>query len=210
MRQSGGVTYVKVCGLSTADSARAAVAAGADAIGVVMSAKSPRNVDASTASAVIAAVGGQVDTVLVTNDLDARTAAYVAVSIGATVLQLHGKYSHDDIAAAQQIIPRVWRATSTAETDELRAGAYGEEMLLLDAPRPGSGERWTLSGTDSRPSGKWLLAGGLNPDNVASAVAADNPWGVDVSSGVESSPGVKDLDLIEKFVTRAKAARSAR
>lgn len=198
-------TYVKVCGLRSAEEAIVAADAGADAVGVVFSAKSPRRVTIEEARPVVDAVRDRVDTVVVTNDLDAEEAARIAVDLGASVVQLHGSYSAADIENARRILPRVWRATSVGEASDLGIGAYGEEALLLDAPKPGSGERWDLSelaGLDLE--GHWLLAGGLDPDNVAEAIADVHPWGVDVSSGVESSPGVKDLSKITRFVTAAK------
>lgn len=184
-----------------------ALESGADAIGVVFSQKSPRRVSIDEARAVVAAVAGRIDTVVVTNDLDATEAAHIARDIGATVVQLHGAYSADDFDRARAIVPRVWRATSLEETDEVFVGAHGEEALLLDAPRPGSGERWDLSTLAAHHlTGRWLLAGGLNPHNVANAIADVHPWGVDVSSGVESAPGVKDLDKIRAFITAARTA----
>lgn len=199
--------YVKVCGLSTPEAARVAVEAGADAIGVVMSAKSPRHVDAETAKAVIAATHDAVDTVLVVNDLPAVRAAELAREIGADVLQLHGTYTPEDFAAAAALMPRLWRATSLKHDAAPRVGSHGEELLLLDAPKPGSGATWDLSALESAGvRGRWLLAGGLRPGNVAEAVAVAGPWGVDVSSGVESAPGVKDHRLIEEFVAAARAA----
>lgn len=200
-------TYVKVCGLRRPEEARVAVEAGAQAIGVVFSAKSSRNVTDEEARAVIAAAGGDVDTVVVTNDLDAEDAARRAQALGATVLQLHGSYSEDDVRRAQRILPRVWRATSLSEAETLGIGAFGEEALLLDAPKPGSGQTWDLDPLAALDlNGQWLLAGGLNPDNVGAAMTKVQPWGVDVSSGVESAPGVKDLERIRAFVAAVRAA----
>jgi len=200
--------YSKVCGLSTPDDVRVAVEAGADAIGVVMSPASPRHVDVATARAVISAADGAVDTVLVTNVLGAGEAAQLASDLGVSVLQLHGTYSADDFATAGEIFPRLWRATSLKHDPAPVSGSHGEELLLLDAPRPGAGRTWDLSAlVDVRPSGRWLLAGGLTPDNVGQAIGVAAPSGVDVSSGVESSPGVKDAALIRAFV--AAARRSA-
>lgn len=199
--------FVKVCGLSTAESARAAVEAGADAIGVVMSARSPRNVDVATAREVVEAAGCSVETVLVVNDLPAAQAARLALEIGVSALQLHGTYTPQDFADAAAIFPRLWRATSLKHDDAPVTGAHGEEILLLDAPKPGGGETWDLSALEAvRPEGRWLLAGGLNPENVAHAIDVAKPWGVDVSSGVESAPGVKDLEKIRSFISAARSA----
>lgn len=203
--------YVKICGLSTPEAARVAVDAGADAIGVVVSERSPRHVDEATARAVVEAAGCAVDTVLVVNDVPAVQAAELAARLGVSVLQLHGPaYSAADFAAAARVLPRVWRATSLRHDPAPISGAHGEELLLLDAPRPGAGRTWDLSAlTDARPDGRWLLAGGLSPENVGTAIATAAPWGVDVSSGVESSPGVKDHGLIRAFVAAARDAAPA-
>ncbi|MFC0314999.1 phosphoribosylanthranilate isomerase [Gordonia phosphorivorans] len=191
----------KVCGLTAVDDVEVAVSAGAGAIGVVMNRNSPRAVPADLARRIISAADGAVETVLVVNDMPAADAARLAHEIGASILQLHGTYTAADFAAAGALFPRLWRATSLAHHPDLRVGAYGEEALLLDAPRPGSGEQWDLSAlAGNTPDGHWLLAGGLRPDNVAAAIAAVRPWGVDVSSGVESSPGVKDHGLIRDFL----------
>lgn len=197
----------KVCGLTAVDDVAVAVGAGADAIGVVINRTSPRAVDADLASRIVAAAAGEVDTVLVVNDMPAAQAARLAQRIGVSVLQLHGTYTPADFAEATALFPRVWRATSLAHAPDLRVGAYGEEALLLDAPRPGSGEQWDLTSLSDRgPDGHWILAGGLRPDNVAAAITRARPWGVDVSSGVESAPGVKDHGLIRDFLAQVCAA----
>lgn len=200
--------YVKVCGLDSVGNARVAVDAGADAIGVVMSPRSPRHLELYTAAEIVAEVRDEVDTVLVVREMDAEEAARTATRLGVSILQMHGRrYGRDDFARARAAFERIWRATSLADDPDLTVGAWGEERLLLDAPAAGSGERWELSAlTDRRPDGEWLLAGGLTPQNVAEAIGVARPWGVDVSSGVESSPGVKDPRLIEAFVANARAA----
>lgn len=202
--------YVKVCGLRDPEHVELAFEVGARAVGVVMNRTSPRRATEDEAAAVIEAAAGRVDTVLVVNDLPAADAAELARRLGFDILQLHGPaYAADDFAAALGIVPRVWRATSLDLEPPLEVGAYGEEVLLLDSPHAGSGSRWDLSAlasagsSDGAPSGTWLLAGGLDSDNVADAVAAVRPWGVDVSSGVESTRGQKDPALIRAFVRAA-------
>lgn len=203
--------YIKICGLRDELAARTAVDAGADAVGVVMSEGSPRDASRDEAASVVRAVEGSgLDAVLVVRGVPARTAAETALELGFDVLQLHGPYSGADFAAALEVLPRVWRATSLVAEPRLRAGEYGEEHLLLDGATPGSGESWDLAAlaeqeTAARIGDGWILAGGLEPGNVAEAIAAARPWGVDVSSGVERAPGEKDLELIRRFV---RAARS--
>lgn len=197
--------YVKICGLRDSEHARLAVDCGAQAVGVVMNRTSSRRATDAQACAVIGAVDGRADTVLVVNDMAAADAARTARRLGFDVLQLHGSaYGPDDFAAALEEVPRVWRATSLQDDPPLQVGVWGEELLLLDAPKAGSGQRWDLSAVVARaPEGRWLLAGGLAPDNVAEAIATVGPWGVDVSSGIESSPGCKDPELIAAFVRAA-------
>lgn len=200
-----GAVYVKICGLRTAQHARVAVEAGAQAVGVVMNRTSSRRATEDEALAVVGAAKGHADTVLVVNDMDAVEAAEVAARLGFDVLQLHGRgYAHEDFAAARVRFGRVWRATSLDLDPPLEVGAWGEEVLLLDAPKPGSGERWDLSElADRAPAGSWLVAGGLSAANVGEAVRTVRPWGVDVSSGVEVAPGEKSSDLIRAFVAAA-------
>ncbi|MEJ9078698.1 phosphoribosylanthranilate isomerase [Gordonia malaquae] len=199
--------YVKVCGLTDPDTVDVAVEAGADAVGVVMNRTSSRAVDAETARSIVDRAGSLLDTVLVVNDMPAADAARIASDLGFTVLQLHGAYTRADFDAAAAIFPRLWRATSLADDPPLEVGAYGEDALLLDAPKPGSGETWDLTVlTDRGVSGTWLLAGGLTADNVAAAIKQSHPWGVDTSSGVEASPGVKDHAKVRAFIAAAKSA----
>lgn len=202
--------YVKICGLREPEHATLAASLGADAIGVVMAKGSPRDASSGEARAVLAAARAEapgIDTVLVVSGIPAGEAAELAAELGFDVLQLHGDYSAAEVAAARDRLPRVWRATSLRADPELRAGDFGEERLLVDGSIAGSGERWDLSGIAAHDLGpEWILAGGLSPGTVGEAIRVAGPWGVDVSSGVESSRGHKDPGLIRDFITRAKAA----
>ncbi|MCS5716288.1 phosphoribosylanthranilate isomerase [Herbiconiux sp. CPCC 205716] len=198
---------VKVCGLRTEAAIDTAVAAGADAVGFVIAAGSPRHLDGDTARRLVEHTAGRATTVLVTKGISPEKAAEAAHAAGVDVLQVHG-FDRREVGRASALFARVWRATSL-DADDL--GSWGEELLLIDSPRPGSGERWDLGALrERRPEGPWLLAGGLDPSNVAQAVAEAAPDGVDVSSGVESAPGVKDHALIERFVAEARSASTVR
>lgn len=194
--------YVKICGLRDPAALEAALEAGADAVGFVVSPGSPRDVDPGVAAELAASVAGRADTVLVVSHAPAAEAVALARRIGVGVVQLHGRYGEADVAAVAAAGLRVWRAASVSDGTPLEVGAWGEEVLLLDAPVAGSGHRWDASGVEAE--GRWMLAGGLNPGNVAAAIAESRPWGVDVSSGVESSRGVKDPARIREFVRAAR------
>ncbi|MEU2547036.1 phosphoribosylanthranilate isomerase [Streptomyces roseolus] len=200
--------FVKVCGLATTADIDVAAEAGADAIGLVISGTSVRGLDRDRLPGLVGRVPDGVVSVLVVNDTPAAEAARIAAGLGFDALQLHGRaYGPAEFEAAAAVHPRLWRATALADGPDTRVGALGEEVLLLDSPKAGSGSRWDLSLLEAaRPEGHWLLAGGLAPGNVAEAIATARPWGVDVSSGVESAPGVKDHALVRAFVTAAKSA----
>ncbi|GAA1990783.1 phosphoribosylanthranilate isomerase [Kitasatospora viridis] len=201
--------FVKVCGVRTPGDVAAAVEAGADAIGFVLT-ESVRRLDPAEARELAALVPPHVLTVAVTAGVPAAEAGRRALAAGVQALQLHGDYLHEDFAEVAALPLRLLRATALRPGTDLATGAFGEEFLLLDAPVAGSGARWDLSLLDAaRPRGHWLLAGGLTPANVADAIRAARPWGVDVSSGVESSRGVKDHGLIREFVANARGAALA-
>ncbi|MFJ1967516.1 phosphoribosylanthranilate isomerase [Streptomyces sp. NPDC087903] len=218
---SCGSLFVKICGLKTERDVDSAVAAGADAVGFVFSA-SPRRIDATTAARLCRRVPEHVLTVGVFRDEPLRDVRSLATAAGIRAVQLHGPEDrgyYDNLAAGGWTLIR---AAAFGESVP-RCGELGEDMLLLDAPVPGSGVAWDWSrktqsnptssagadsdagsGSGSGSGEKWLLAGGLTPDNVREAVAATRPWGVDVSSGVERSRGVKDPALITAFVEAAR------
>jgi phosphoribosylanthranilate isomerase len=197
--------FVKVCGLSTPESIREAVEAGADAVGFVLTA-SPRAVSPAQVAQLLSSVPGGVAAVGVFRHEPARDAVAIARAAGLEWIQLHGDRTPEDVKTAHDAGMKVIRAVTMDDAPDA-FGSWGEELLLVDAAVPGSGESWDYGsmrakGLDGR---NWLLAGGLNPENVADAAQAAGAWGVDVSSGVEKSRGVKDLAKIRAFVTAAKA-----
>jgi len=197
--------FVKVCGLSTPESVRAAVEAGAQAVGFVLT-PSPREVSPEQVRALLAEVPAEVAAVGVFRHEDAGQAAALAEEAGLSWIQLHGERTPQEVDELQEKGFSVIRAVRMDDPDRVFAD-WGEELLLVDAAVPGSGEAWDYAsvrerGLDSR---RWLLAGGLDAGNVAAAADAAAAWGVDVSSGVESSRGVKDLEKIRAFVAAALA-----
>lgn len=204
--------FVKICGLREAEHVRTAVDAGADAIGLVLT-DSPRFVTPETARDLISQIDREagarpVLTVGVFRDESPAEIARLADAASVDAVQVHGQRTQDEIA---QIVAQgrpIIRAV--AFDDPTITHTLGEAMLLIDAPRPGSGEAWNyasmahLSQTDA--ARRWLLAGGLTPATVADAVRAARPWGVDVSSGIETAPGLKSSELIREFVAAARSA----
>jgi phosphoribosylanthranilate isomerase len=198
--------FVKVCGLRTERDVAAAVDAGADAVGFVFS-TSVRQIEPDHARRLAATVPPHVLTVGVFGGTPAHEAGAIASDTGMRAVQLHGDYPRDAFDALAGLGLPLVRATTLGPDVDVRTGAYGEAMLLLDSAVAGSGERWDLTRLEhARPTGRWLLAGGLTTDNVRAAIEAARPYGVDVSSGVEASRGVKDPELIHRFVARARSA----
>lgn len=149
-------------------------------------------------------------TVAVFRGESAREIADTAMACGVAAVQLHGNYTVDDFEFLRNFplkLVRAVRATTNGGGELPHSGDLGEDMLLVDSSVPGSGQSWDWSEWVARRSEKnWLLAGGLRPDNIAEAIEMLAPWGVDVSSGVERSRGVKEPRLIREFVSAAKSA----
>ncbi|NUR88465.1 MAG: phosphoribosylanthranilate isomerase [Nonomuraea sp.] len=195
--------FVKICGLSEPEHVEAAVEAGADAVGLVMT-RSPRRITPERAAELAALVPEHVLTVGVFRGEDPDTVRERVLASGVRAIQLHGSgHPHSHFTALKDLDRTLIRAVSS-EAD-LRCGAFDEDLLLVDAPHAGSGQAWDYAALRGRATGHWLLAGGLTPETVAGAIAAADPWGVDVSSGVETAPGVKSTDLIRAFLSAARA-----
>ncbi|UQX02280.1 phosphoribosylanthranilate isomerase [Streptomyces sp. RerS4] len=194
--------FVKICGLKTGSDVGVAVAAGADAVGFVFAPGSPRTVDAATARALAAEVPDSVLTVGVFRGQSVEEVRRLTEESGVRAVQLHG----DEPVGYYEELRAPGRTLLRATAEHVRrCGEYGEDLLLLDAPDPGSGKPWNWGSAEfTAPEGHWLLAGGLTPANVAEAVAVTGAWGVDVSSGVERERGVKDPALIRAFVEAAR------
>src|SRR5690554_3195712 len=186
--------FVKICGLSTPESVDAAVAAGADAVGFVF-ASSVRQVNATQARQLVARVPDGVETVGVFRAQPVDEVIATARAAGVSTIQFHGYEPFADVQRAQEEGFRTLRAFGIDEYQKLgeaERATWATERLLVDAVEPGGGVPFDADHLDhAAPAGWWLLAGGLTPGNVAGLVAQLRPSGVDVSSGVESSRGVK-------------------
>lgn len=201
--------YIKICGLSTPETVEAAVLAGANAVGFVFAPGSPRTVAPELAKNLIARVPQDVETVGVFRNQPLDTVIDMARRSGIGTVQLHGSEPYSDTQALQGEGFATLRALSF---DDYRALGESEkelwaaERILLDAVEPGAGVTFDATALlNSPPKGPWILAGGLNPQNVAGLVRTLRPSGVDVSSGVESSRGTKDVGLIKAFIAAARS-----
>jgi phosphoribosylanthranilate isomerase len=126
---------------------------------------------------------------------------------GLDAAQLHGNETFEQCGYVSVRVPLVIKALPAGDERLARASEYGAAIVLLDAPSPGSGKLFDWRLAEGAPKGRRLvLAGGLDPNNVADAIRTVHPWGVDVSSGVESSPGKKDASLVRAFVQAARSA----
>jgi len=196
--------WVKTCGLRTGSDVAAAVDAGADAVGFVLAAQSPRRVTEAEAREL--AFDVPLLSVIVTVGFTPEALLAAAAYTGVRGVQPHGEHRREAADAAQQeglfvLHPLAVRDRvdlseipdgQTPLLDSFRVGAHGGTGELFD---------WdVLLGIERR----YVLAGGLGPDNVALAIRNVDPWGVDASSGLESSPGVKDPGRIRDFVERAR------
>ncbi|MDI3403374.1 phosphoribosylanthranilate isomerase [Streptomyces cavernicola] len=198
-------TYIKICGLRTAETVEAAVGAGVDAVGFVFAPGSPRLIDAGAARTLAARVPAQVETVGVFRAQPIDEVLETASRVGLTTVQLHGGEDEMSFERIRAEGFRTIRALDIATYLE-RPDPNPADRLLIDAIEPGGGKRFDTRLLQARPpEGCWLLAGGLDPDNVAAAVRAARPSGVDVSSGVESSRGVKSVESIRAFVSAVRA-----
>lgn len=195
--------FVKICGLSTTADVTTAVAHGADALGFVLTA-SPREVSPEQAAQLVAGLPAAIATVGVFRNEPVARAIELAHAAGLGWIQLHGTRTRHDVLAAREAGFRVIRAVRMdAPADEF--ADWGEDLLLIDAAVPGSGEAWDYAAVRPLAAGRrWLVAGGLGVDNVARALELSGATGADVSSGVESARGVKDPALIIDFIAAAK------
>lgn len=213
---------VKICGLKTPDTLDAALDAGADLVGFVFFPRSPRNLSLSAAKTLGARVAGRAGKVALTVDADDDTLFDIVAALKPDMLQLHGSEPPERVAVVRSRfgLPVIKALPVAARADLAPVRLYEKvtDRILFDARPPRDATRpgglgqpfdWTLL-RDLTISVPFLLSGGLDPDNVAQALALTGAGGVDVSSGVERAPGEKDVGLIRAFVRAARAADATR
>jgi phosphoribosylanthranilate isomerase len=213
---------VKICGLSTPDTLDAALDAGADMVGFVFFAPSPRNVSLHAARELGSRVKNRAEKVALTVDADDATLASIVDVLHPDLLQLHGKESPARVTAIRQRfglpVMKVLAIETKADLGAIPLYARIADRLLFDARAPRDATRpgglgksfdWHLL-DDLDLSIPFMLSGGLDPGNVAEAIRITRAPAVDVSTGVESAPGVKDADKIRAFIRAARASLGQR
>ena len=205
----GMMVKVKICGVTSATDALMAATAGADAVGLNFYRASPRFLEPERALAIRLALPPFVAAVGIFVDEEVERVRELMDYCGLDYAQLHGRETPRKVAQLKQY--RIIKAVRIRGEEDLRElERYRADAFLLDAYVEGAPGwtgmtfNWDLArGASNRA--KIILAGGLNPDNVAQAVAAGRPYAVDVASGVESEPGKKDRKLVNRFVRAAKS-----
>jgi phosphoribosylanthranilate isomerase len=198
---------VKICGITNVEDALQAVGAGADAIGFVFHDQSPRALSPEQAAAIVQALPPFVQAVglFVNADVDFVNATANACRLD--IVQLHGDEMPDFCGLVQRRVIKAFRIKDVTSLDAMKN--YRVAGYLLDAwsPKAFGGTGTTFNWEIARIAGKFgpiILAGGLTPDNVRQAVQTVAPYGVDVSSGVETAPGRKDPEKVREFIRRAR------
>lgn len=202
------MSFVKICGTTSLDDALLAHRAGADAVGFIF-ATSPRRVDVDLVASIVHHLPADLLTVGVFRGANVEEVRATVRGSGVAAVQLHGDEGPEFAAAVRDVAPFLIQCFTADDARLARLDEYDVDAVLVDAPAPGSGRTfdWTaIDGLSSRR--RLILAGGLGPENVASAIERVRPWGVDVVSGVEESQGRKDPVAVERFVAAARAALS--
>ncbi|MBE9528454.1 MAG: phosphoribosylanthranilate isomerase [Proteobacteria bacterium] len=201
---------VKICGITTLDDATAATSYGADMLGFIFYTKSARYIAPAAAKSIIAKLPPSVTTVGVFVDAPVDEVNAIVKQTGINVVQLHGKESPEECARVENAkVVKAFRVSDKASIAKI--DRYSTWANLLDTyvkgTHGGTGETfdWKIA-VEAKKYGPLILSGGLTPDNISEAVRTVRPYAVDVSSGVESSPGVKVHELIKQFIERAKSS----
>lgn len=209
---------VKICGLKTEEAVEKAVALGASHVGFIFFEKSPRNIEPDIAGRIAEKARGRAKIVAVTVDADSDDLDDIVYLLKPDILQLHGHESPEQILTLKALyglpVIKVFSIREPADLDQIDAYIGVADRFLLDAKAPAGSELpggngvtfdWRLL-RNLDADVDYMLSGGLTKDNVAQAIAETGARGLDVSSGVESAPGVKDLERMEQFFAAVRQA----
>ena len=202
--------FVKICGVTSLDDAKFIVSAGASALGLILAA-SPRQLTLDEARVIADATKGDLLRCAVFRHNDDDFIVEHVDALGADVVQVHGALSSSLLRALRERPVLIMKALSVDEPEFLTFDESSVDAVLIDGPRPGSGQTHSPDHLKRRAfSVPVVAAGGLTPRNVANLIDTSQVTGVDTSSGVESKPGTKDHDLVERFIANARAAFAGR
>jgi phosphoribosylanthranilate isomerase len=203
-------TRIKICGITRREDAVTAASAGADAIGFVFHQPSPRYVQPDNAASIARAMPPFVSLVGLFVDADAAIVGDIVERVGLSMLQFHGYETPGFCAQFSKPFMKAIRVRPEIDLLQYAALFSGASALLLDAYRPGipggTGETFDWELVPQDLEARIVLSGGLTAVNVGVGIRRLTPWAVDVSSGVESAPGIKDPDRIEQFVAAVRRA----
>ena len=208
---------VKICGLRTSETLAAALDAGAGYVGFVDFPRSPRHLEPAAMQPLADRARGKAAIVVLTVDATPERLSALVETVRPDLLQLHGSETPEQVAAirARYGLPvmKVIKVATRADVDAARAYRAAADLLLFETKAPatalpggnGLSFDWSLM-AGVAADGPYMLSGGLNPGNVAAAIAATGAAMVDVSSGVETAPGIKSIELIQAFIAAARRA----
>lgn len=201
--------FVKICGITNEEDALLAVALGADALGFVFASGSPRQVSPADVGAILRRLPATIATIGVFRDERPERVVEIVNSLGLGGAQLHGREPASEVRWVRDRVPLVIQGFAAGDPTLASVREGGADFVLVDAAEPGSGRAFDWALAEGVPAGvRLLLAGGLTPDNVAGAILRVRPFGVDVSTGVETEPGSgrKDPARMRRFVEAVRAA----
>lgn len=203
-------TRIKICGITRLEDGLEAVRLGADALGFVFYAKSPRYVAPGMAAAIIAALPPFVTTVALFVDATRETVEQTVALTGVDLLQFHGHESDEFCSGFNRSYIKALRMRADLDIEEAAAQYAGARGILLDAYQPGvpggTGEAFDWARIPPSLAPQIILAGGLTPQNIRSAVEQVAPFAVDVSGGVEAAKGIKDHNKLKQFIEEVARA----
>lgn len=206
---------IKICGITTIEQGAQIARMGATDLGFICVPSSPRRLSLTQLEPIVAGLAGNVNTVGVFADFSVATISHVVALTNLDSVQLHGTESVEFCQELRQALPdkeiiKAWRVRSSSDLELIQTYSEVVDSLLLDAYHPdalgGTGQTLDWQQLSAfKPAIPWLLAGGLTPDNICTALSQLHPDGIDLSSGVEISPGDKNLDLVDRLFANLRS-----